>query len=155
MNPKTKRRLLIGLVLAAALTVWFAAPQFGDTVVVQTDPAPSSRPTSNRFSQVEPASQQQIRHVTRFLHGGLQIRDAHVLGSWREEQSYYFAASVYGARGGKRLGMWLVGGTKADPDMVLSVNAVADAVSTAPWGPDSGSSIYDTETDILADYYEP
>jgi hypothetical protein len=51
--------------------------------------------------------------------------------------------------------MWLVGGTKADPGMVLSVNAVADAVSTAPWGPDSGSSIYDTETDILADYYEP
>lgn len=154
MNRQTKRRIAVGLVLAAALIVWLVGRASDDTVVVHTERPPASRPTSNLFSQVEPASSEQRHEVGRFLNEGVRLRDAHVLGSWREERSYYFAARVYGRRGRGRLGMWLVGGTKANPGMVLSVNAVADAVSTAPWGPDSGSSIYDSETDILAAFYE-
>lgn len=153
MNHQTKRRIAAGLVLAAVLIVWLVVRASDDTVGVHTEHPPATRPTSNLFSQVEPASREQVRRVARFLDAGVRLRDAHVLASWREERSYYFAARVIGPRGRGRLGMWLVGGTKADPGMVLSVNAVADAVSTAPWGPDTDSSIYDSETDILAAYY--
>ena len=76
-----------------------------------------------------------------------------MLPSWREERSYYFAAKMYGGRSAGRLGMWLVGGSKSDPGMVLSVNAAAEVLSSAPWGPDRKTGIYDTEADILADYY--
>ena len=154
MERRTKQWMVAGLVLATALIVWFGPRGTGETVVVPADRAPASEPASNRFSQIEPASPQQMQQVKRFLDSGAQLRAARVLSSWREERSYYFAAKVYGGRGEGRLGMWLVGGTKADPGMVLSLNATADAVSSAPWGPDANTGIYDTETDILADYYE-
>lgn len=153
MDRRTKRWVVAGIALAATLIVWFGASETGDTVVVPAEQTPSRDPVSNRFSQIEPASRQQIQQVRRFLNAGAQLREARVLASWREERSYYFAAKVYSARGKGRLGMWLVGGTKTNPGMVLSVNATAESASSAPWGPDPESGIYDTETDILADYY--
>lgn len=154
MDRYATRRVIAGLVLLAALVLWIApwAPS-SDTVVVRPERLPTRASTSNQFSQVVPASPQQIEQVTRFLSGGVRLRDPRVLGSWRGERSYYFAAKVTGARGPERIGIWLIGGTKNDPGMVLSVNAAADAVSSAPWGPDTGTSIYDREPDILRKYY--
>jgi hypothetical protein len=154
MDQYATRRVVAGLVLLAALGFWLAPWASRDTVVVRPERPPARGPASNQFSQVMPASPQQIEQVTRFLTGGVRLRDPRVLASWREERSYYFGARVSGARGTERIGIWLVGGTKTNPGMVISVNAAADAVSSAPWGPDTGTSIYDREPDILLKYYE-
>lgn len=148
-------RVVAGLGLFTALVLWIApwAPS-SDTVVVRPERLSTRAPTSNQFSQVVPASPQQIEQVTRFLSGGVRLRDPRALSSWRGERSYYFSAKVAGVRGPERIGIWLIGGTKTDPGMVLSVNATADAVSSAPWGPDTGTSIYDREPDILRKYYQ-
>lgn len=153
MDWYATRRVTAGLVLLTALGFWLAPWASRDTVVVRPERPLARGTTSNQFSQVVPASPQQVEQVTRFLTGGVRLRDPRVLESWREERSYYFAARVSDPRGAGRIGIWLIGGPKADPGMVLSVNTTADAVSSAPWGPDTGASIYDREPDILLKYY--
>jgi hypothetical protein len=105
--------------------------------------------------KVENASQQQLNLIKSVLDKGLRVEKSAAVKSTKHRNVYYVGVNFY-ATGvkDKMTGVWVVGGTKENPNLVYSVNGYAHQFSGMRKASETKAAayVYDEECEVLLIY---
>lgn len=117
----------------------------------------TSRSKDYDFSQVEPASQEQLWMIKEGLAETLVIEQSCAVKSSQHKNAYYVGARFTGPGIEKGvIGCWLISGDKTKPGIIQSVSSIAHKFTPYPKSSNTkaGASISDREYKLVKKYLE-
>ena len=107
------------------------------------------------FSEIEPASQQQLELINKGLDRSYKIERGCAVKSGNYKDAYYVAGFIDG-RDEADVGIWWISGEKENPGIILAVDGFAIVYSSYPKASKTrvGAQITDDEAKLLKAYFK-